>query len=381
MHKILTIFGTRPEAIKLAPVIKLLEKQKGIDSHICVTAQHRQMLDQVLRFFRIKPHYDLNLMKPDQSLAELTSSAISGLDKVLAKLKPELVLVQGDTTTVLAAAIAAFYRKIPLAHVEAGLRTWNMNAPWPEEANRVLCSRLASLHFCPTKNNAKNLLVEGCNKQAVYVTGNTVIDALFMTLKRIKHSPPTIHGVPDVLLKKRNQKIILITGHRRENFGEGFKAICEAIASLAKEFPDVAFIYPVHLNPNVRKPVETILRTRNMKNIFLIEPLPYVSFVYLMSKSYIILTDSGGVQEEAPGLGKPVLVMRETTERPEAVAAGAVKLVGTDKKRIVAETKRLLLEKSAYSKMSRIMNPYGDGKAASRIVKICANFVKKRKEQ
>ncbi len=373
--KILTVFGTRPEAIKLAPVIKLFEKQKEIASYVCVTAQHRQMLDQVLRFFEIEPNYDLNLMRHNQTLAELTASAITALDRVFVELSPNLIIVQGDTTTVLAAALAAFYRKIPIAHVEAGLRTWNMNAPWPEEANRVLCTKLAALHFSPTQTNAKNLLKEGVDPKTIHITGNTVIDALFMSLRKIKNNPPKIEGLPEKFFETKRNKIVLITGHRRENFGEGFKAICEAIVQLAEQFQNFAFIYPVHLNPNVRRPVETILRSKNMQNVFLIEPLPYVSFLYLMSKAYIILTDSGGVQEEAPSLGKPVLVMRETTERPEAVMAGAVKLVGTNKEKIVREATRLLTDKNAYLKMAKVINPYGDGKAASRIVKICIKFL------
>jgi UDP-N-acetylglucosamine 2-epimerase (non-hydrolysing) len=369
--KISVIFGTRPEAIKLAPVVLALKQHPIFDCRVCVTAQHREMLDQVLEVFDIVPDADLNLMKSNQSLAELTSRAIESLDKYMTDEKPDMVLVQGDTTTVFCAALTAFYHRIPVGHVEAGLRTGNLYAPWPEEANRVLASRLATLHFAPTENARKNLLNEGISPDNIFITGNTVIDSLFIALDKIRTYPPEIPGLGRNISDKQ---IVLITGHRRENFGKGFENICKAIATLAERFPKVQFVYPVHLNPNVSEPVNHILGKAKYNNIHLIKPLSYLPFVALMNQAKLILTDSGGIQEEAPSLGKPVLVMRDTTERPEAVQSGTVKLVGTDDNKIVDETKRLLTDRAAYEEMAHAHNPYGDGKAAGRIVDFCADF-------
>jgi len=373
MKKILTVFGTRPEAIKMAPLVKELEKEKVFESKVCVTAQHREMLDQVLEIFDIKPDYDLNIMKPNQDLYDITSNILLGIKKVLDDFKPDLVLVHGDTTTTFATTLASFYKKIAVGHIEAGLRTGNIYSPWPEEANRKLTGVLAKYHFAPTNTAKENLLKEGIKEENIIVTGNTVIDALFLALEKIKQDK----NLEQEIINKINSKIsthysllttnyILITGHRRENFGEGFINICEAIKELAIKYPDFNFVYPVHLNPNVRKPVNEILS--DLDNVFLIEPLDYLPFVYLMSKSYLILTDSGGIQEEAPSLGKPVLVMRDTTERPEALEAGTVKLVGTDKEKIIKEVSKLIEEKDEYDKMSTSINPYGDGIASKRIV-------------
>ena len=358
MKKISVIFGTRPEAIKLCPVVLALQKDPEFDCRVCVTGQHKEMLYQVLDVFGVKPDVDLELMRPNQTLGGLTSRAIAAIDEYLAAEKPDIVMVQGDTTTVLAGALAAFYHHIPVAHVEAGLRTGNMLSPWPEEANRVLTTRLAKWHFCPTENNKANLLKEGVNPADIYVTGNTVIDALMIAREKV---PKTNDG------KCR----VLITGHRRENFGEGFEHMCTAIKKLAEEFSDVEFIYPVHLNPNVQEPVKRILK--GLDNVKLIEPQSYLPFVGLMNDAYLILTDSGGVQEEAPSLGKPVLVMRDTTERPEAVTAGTVKLVGTNAEDIYREAKKLLSDEVAYKQMAAATNPYGDGKAVERILEILRN--------
>jgi UDP-N-acetylglucosamine 2-epimerase (non-hydrolysing) len=341
------------------------------------------MLDQVLTAFGITPDVDLNIMQPNQTLARLTSRAIEAVDQYLGKDNPDFVLVQGDTTTVFCAALAAFYRKIPIGHVEAGLRTRNLQAPWPEEANRVLVSRVAALHFAPTEGARQNLLVEGVPDKAITVTGNTVIDALFLALEKVRSNPPTIGELPDFLQPSNNggncdPRLVLITGHRRENFGEGFEDICHAIADLAQRFPDVHFVYPVHLNPNVREPVMRILRNKEIKegaNVHLIEPLPYLPFIAMAQRATLILTDSGGVQEEAPSLGKPVLVMRETTERPEAVIAGTVRLVGAIRERILDEVSRLLTDQSAYHEMSRVHNPYGDGNAARKIVRTVRHYL------
>lgn len=363
--KIAVIFGTRPEAIKLAPVILALKSSSQFECHVCVTAQHRELLDQVLDFFEIQPDSDLNLMQTDQTLAGLTARAITGLDDYLTNYKPDMVIIQGDTTTVFCAALCAFYHKIPVGHVEAGLRTWNKYSPFPEEINRVLSTHLSTLHFAPTQKSKENLIREGISPEKIFVTGNTVIDALYLVLDKIKANPPAIPQLPQEIMKN-DQPLVLITGHRRENFGEGFKNICQAIARLADRYTQTAFVYPVHLNPNVKKPVFSILG--GYKNIYLIEPLSYLPFVALMNHAKIILTDSGGVQEEAPSLGKPVLVMRETTERPEAVKAGTVKLVGTNAELICAEAEELLNNQSAYEKMSRAHNPYGDGKATERII-------------
>ncbi len=371
--KILFIFGTRPEAIKMAPLVKEIEKSRNFESKICVTAQHRQMLDQVLKIFKIRPDYDLDIMTSDQSLFDITSRIISKLQQVLAEVKPDLVVVQGDTTTTFTGALAAFYTKTKVAHLEAGLRTRNKFAPFPEEINRRITSAVADIHLAPTPWSRDNLLKENIPSENIFVTGNTVIDALFHVVEMLKSSPAKFGSLFDGI--DFSKKTVLITGHRRENFGEGFKNICESISELAGDFPDVNFVYPVHFNPNVREPVNKILR--GIKNVHLIEPLDYEPFIYAMEKSYLILTDSGGVQEEAPSLGKPVLVMRETTERPEAVDAGTVKLVGTDKEKIVDGVATLLNDTREYIKMSRALNPYGDGKASQRIVKIFEDYFEK----
>ena len=373
MKTVLSIFGTRPEAIKMAPVVKSLEKQKGIKSLVCVTAQHREMLDQVLSLFDIKPDYDLNIMKSGQSLTEASSRMLKALEPVLKDCQPDLILVHGDTSTTLCGALAAFYQQIPVGHVEAGLRTYNIYSPWPEEANRRLTGIITKLHFAPTQTSAQHLYDEHINPAEVFVTGNTVIDALLYVKKTIKEDKSLRKSMEQHFdnldfTKKR----ILITGHRRENFGEGLEAICLAIKNLAEKYPDCEFVYPVHLNPNVREPVKRLLG--NHDNIKLIEPQEYLPFVYLMSNSYLILTDSGGIQEEAPSLGLPVLVMRETTERPEAVEAGTVKLVGTHVPTIIAEVSALLDNEAIYEKMSMAHNPYGDGKAAKIIVDTIMNF-------
>jgi UDP-N-acetylglucosamine 2-epimerase (non-hydrolysing) len=385
--QISVIIGTRPEAIKLAPVILRLQAEALLDCRVCVTGQHRQMLHPVLQLFGIKPEQDLELMQANQSLAGLTARALTRLDEYFEREAPDLVLVQGDTTTAFCAGLAAFYRHIPFGHVEAGLRTGNLQAPWPEEANRVLLSRLAVLHFAPTESSRRNLLREGVSDGAITVTGNTVIDALLIALARVRVRPPSIPELPGDLQPaaeagSASPRLVLITGHRRENFGPGFESICSAIAELAQRFPEVHFVYPVHLNPNVREPVGRLLgggagATRR-PNIHLIEPLSYLPFVALMDRATLILTDSGGVQEEAPSLGKPVLVMRETTERPEAIAAGTVRLVGTDRQEIVNGVSLLLSDKCAYEAMARAHNPYGDGRAAGRIVAACRAFLERR---
>ena len=374
MKKVLIVFGTRPEAIKMAPLIKELEKNQDIfDIKVCVTAQHREMLDQVLDIFDIEPDYDLDIMKPNQDLYDITSNILLKIRDVLNDSKPDIVLVHGDTTTTFATTLASFYQKIDVGHVEAGLRTGNIYSPWPEEANRKLTAALAKYHFAPTKSAKENLLKEGIKEENIIVTGNTVIDALFLMLEKIEKD----NNLKEKILNKfqqifnsqlsiLNSQFILVTGHRRENFGKGFLNICNALKEIALNNPEINIIYPVHLNPNVRKPVNEILK--DIKNIYLIEPLEYPEFVYLMSKSYLILTDSGGIQEEAPSLGKPVLVMRENTERPEAVDAGTVKLVGTNKEKIVKEVENLLKNKIEYDKMSKAINPYGDGKASERII-------------
>ena len=372
--KISVVFGTRPEAIKLAPVILALKADPRFDCRVCVTAQHREMLDQVLQTFGIASDVDLNLMQPNQTLAGLTARAIESLDHYFSEEQPNMVMVQGDTTTVFCAALSAFYHHIPIAHVEAGLRTFNLNSPWPEEANRVLTSHLADLHYAPTATSRANLLKEGVRDDRIFVTGNTVIDALFIALEKIKATPPDIPGLPQYLMPQgSNDPLVLITGHRRENFGKGFKNICQAIAQLASRFPHVAFVYPVHLNPNVQKPVYDLLA--GYRNVHLISPLGYLPFVALMDRSTLILTDSGGVQEEAPSLGKPVLVMRDTTERPEAVEMGTVKLVGTDGETIIKHVSSLLTDRKQYETMANAVNPYGDGKACGRILAACAHFL------
>lgn len=377
MKKILFVFGTRPEAIKMAPVIKAFKDEKIFDTKVCVTAQHRQMLDQVLDIFDIKPDYDLNIMERGQDLFDITANVLSGMKNVLSEYSPDLVLVHGDTSTTSATAIAAFYQKIKVGHVEAGLRTGNIYSPWPEEVNRQISGVIANYHFAPTTTSLENLLKENKNKENILVTGNTVIDALFLVLDKIekdeKLKNKILKSISDQYKFNNDRKIILVTGHRRENFGEGFTNICKALKKIADSNHDVDIVYPVHLNPNVQKPVKNILS--NSKNIYLIDPLSYENFIYLMSKSYFIITDSGGVQEEAPSLGKPVLVLRNTTERPEAVEAGTVKLVGTNFEAIVNESQKFLDDEKEYKKMSKAHNPYGDGSASKRIV----NFFKTKK--
>jgi UDP-N-acetylglucosamine 2-epimerase (non-hydrolysing) len=368
----LIIFGTRPEAIKMAPLVKEFQnKSEDFETKVCITAQHREMLDQVLEFFEIKPDYDLNLMKPNQNLYSLTSDIITGLKPVLEEFKPDYVYVHGDTTTTMASSIASFYSGAKVCHVEAGLRTFNMQSPFPEEMNRCVTGVVTNYHFSPTETSKKNLLTENKKEESILITGNTVIDALLFSVDKIKSS-----GFMDSEVKKlegildNQRRLILVTGHRRENHGQGFLNICKALKTIAEQNKDVQIIYPVHLNPNVQKPVYELLS--EVDNISLIDPLSYPAFVWLMEKSYLIITDSGGVQEEAPSLGKPVLVMRDTTERPEAVEAGTVLLVGTDSDRIIKETTLLLKDNEAYHKMSALHNPYGDGKACERIV----NFIK-----
>ena len=379
MKTILLIFGTRPEAIKMAPLVK--EFQRYSDDYktvVCVTGQHREMLDQVLQIFEIKPDYDLNIMKQGQDLYDVTARVLVGLRDVLKVVSPDVVLVHGDTTTSMAAALAAFYQQIPVGHVEAGLRTHNIYSPWPEEINRQLTGRIATYHFAPTPLSRQNLLNEGVEPAHIHVTGNTVIDALYWVVDRIKSdgalsqtlSEELLHSGYDVNRLSQGKKLVLITGHRRENFGDGFIRICKAIKTLVEQYPEVDFVYPMHLNPNVRKPIHEAFDGRSYDNMYFIEPLEYLSFVYLMEKSTIVLTDSGGIQEEAPGLGKPVLVMRDTTERPEALEAGTVKLVGTDYDKIVGEVSRLIDDPLYYKTMSEAVNPYGDGKACERIVEL-----------
>lgn len=369
--KISIIFGTRPEAIKLAPIVLALKKDARFVTEVCVTAQHRSMLDQVLEIFGIIPDADLNIMKPNQSLAEITSNAIASIDNYLKGSSPDLVVVQGDTTTVLAASLAAFYHRIPVAHVEAGLRTHNKYSPFPEEINRVLTTHVAELHFAPTQLSRENLINEKVREERIFVTGNTVIDALLIAKEKVKSDPPPVTGLSDELLIG-NAPIVLITGHRRENFGGGFESMCNAVSVLAERFPDHWFIYPVHLNPNVREPVFRILGGH--RNVLLIEPLSYLPFVRLMLRSRLILTDSGGIQEEAPTFGIPVLVMRDTTERPEGIASGTVKLVGTDQNTIVNTVTDLLSKSASYDVMASAANPYGDGHSTERIIGHIAQF-------
>ena len=365
MKKILIVIGTRPEAIKMAPVIKSLALHKNIIIKTCVTAQHRQMLDQVLDLFEIKPDFDLDLMKPGQDLTDITANVLLGMRNIFKQWQPDYVLVHGDTTTAMAAGLAAFYAKIPVAHVEAGLRTNDIYSPWPEEMNRRLVGKIATLHFAPTEIARSNLIAEGCLDKTIFVTGNTVIDALLSVVGKIKTNKEIHQKLSEHFsFLQKNKRLILVTGHRRENFGQGFDNICNGLSKLA-ERTDIEIIYPVHLNPNVQEPVNRLLG--NYKNIHLIEPLDYLPFVYLMDRAHILLTDSGGIQEEAPALGKPVLVMRENTERPEAIAAGTAILVGTDAQRIFMESNRLLDDNQTYDKMSRAFNPYGDGKSAKRI--------------
>lgn len=386
--KVMLVFGTRPEAIKMAPLVKEFQKHPDMfQTIVCVTGQHREMLDQVLKIFEITPDFDLNIMKQGQDLYDVTARVLVGMRDVLKEAHPDVVLVHGDTTTSTAAALAAFYQQIPVGHVEAGLRTHNIYSPWPEEMNRQITGRIATYNFAPTLLSKQNLLLEHVNPDSILVTGNTVIDALRQVVSKIKRDAAldaeleqTLNACGyDVNRLKEGKKLVLITGHRRENFGEGFIHICTAIKDLTQKYPDVDFVYPMHLNPNVRKPIQEVFEGINTLsvgegwgeagNMFFIEPLEYLSFVYLMEKSDIVLTDSGGIQEEAPGLGKPVLVMRDTTERPEALSAGTVKLVGTDYNKIVHEVSTLLDDEAAYEKMSMAVNPYGDGLACGRIVK------------
>ena len=373
MKNMMLVFGTRPEAIKMSPLVKEFQKYpEKFETIVCVTGQHREMLDQVLRIFDIQPDYDLNIMKQGQDLYDVTARVLTGMRDVLKETRPDIVLVHGDTTTSTAAALAAFYQQIPVGHIEAGLRTHNIYSPWPEEVNRQITGRIA-----PTSLSKDNLLQEGISGEQIIVTGNTVIDALYMVVEKIKNDGILSCELEKVLKASGydisrlsdGRKLVLITGHRRENFGDGFISMCKAIKSLSEKYPEVDFVYPMHLNPNVRKPIHEVFGESQRANLFFIEPLEYLSFVYLMEKSAIVLTDSGGIQEEAPGLGKPVLVMRDTTERPEALEAGTVKLVGTDYDKIVNEVSGLLDSQEYYEKMSKAINPYGDGKACSRIVK------------
>ena len=403
MKKVLLVFGTRPEAIKMCPLVKEFQKHsEEFETVVCVTGQHREMLDQVLQIFDVKPDYDLNIMKQGQDLYDVTARVLVGMRDILDTVKPDVVLVHGDTTTTMAAAMAAFYRQIPVGHVEAGLRTHNLYSPWPEEMNRQVTGRIAEYDFAPTPLSRQNLLDEGVSEDKITVTGNTVIDALHMVVKRIKDDSElsgklaqnlfeagydvrrldsftdqeSVRNDTRLSFRAERRNLVLITGHRRENFGEGFISMCTAIRDLARKYSDVDFVYPMHLNPNVRKPIREVFgmeisrQARNDRegNLFFIEPLDYLDFVYLMSRSYIVLTDSGGIQEEAPGLGKPVLVMRDTTERPEALDAGTVRLVGTDYDKIMAEVSALLDDREHYEAMSHAVNPYGDGKACPRIV-------------
>lgn len=378
MKNMMLVFGTRPEAIKMSPLVKEFQKYpEKFETIVCVTGQHREMLDQVLRIFDIQPDYDLNIMKQGQDLYDVTARVLTGMRDVLKETRPDIVLVHGDTTTSTAAALAAFYQQIPVGHIEAGLRTHNIYSPWPEEVNRQITGRIATYHFAPTSLSKDNLLQEGISGEQIIVTGNTVIDALYMVVEKIKNDGILSCELEKVLKASGydisrlsdGRKLVLITGHRRENFGDGFISMCKAIKSLSEKYPEVDFVYPMHLNPNVRKPIHEVFGESQRANLFFIEPLEYLSFVYLMEKSAIVLTDSGGIQEEAPGLGKPVLVMRDTTERPEALEAGTVKLVGTDYDKIINEVSGLLDSQEYYEKMSKAINPYGDGKACSRIVK------------
>ena len=371
--KVLTVVGTRPEAIKMAPLCVALRDDDRFEAKLCVTAQHREMLDQVLTLFDLTPDFDLDIMRANQDMTDIMCAILSGMRNVLNDWRPDMVLVHGDTATTLAATLAAYYQQIPVGHVEAGLRTHNLYSPWPEEANRKLVGALATLNFAPTQATANNLLAESVSESSIEITGNTVIDALLMTVERLNNGGghDTDFAAQFSMLRD-DARLLLVTGHRRESFGGGFERICEALAKIATMFPDIDIVYPVHLNPNVQQPVNRLLK--NISNIHLIEPQPYLAFVYLMNRSTLILTDSGGVQEEAPSLGKPVLVLRDTSERLEAVSAGTVILVGTDVDRIVAETRRLLTDNAAYAAMSASYNPYGDGNACTRIIERLARY-------
>ncbi|WP_248744729.1 MULTISPECIES: UDP-N-acetylglucosamine 2-epimerase (non-hydrolyzing) [unclassified Pseudomonas] len=373
--KVLSVFGTRPEAIKMAPLALLLAADERFNAKICVTGQHRQMLDQVLELFELEPDFDLNIMRPAQTLTDVTTAILQGMKDIFVDYRPDVILVHGDTATTFATTLAAYYHQIPVAHVEAGLRTGNLYSPWPEEANRKLTGALAAVHFAPTERSQQNLLQEGVDAASIHVTGNTVIDALLEVVKKLESSEALQAQFAEQFgFLSKDRRLVLVTGHRRESFGDGFERICHALVSIAKEFDDVEIVYPVHLNPNVREPVNRLLG--GVKNIHLIEPLDYLPFVYLMNRSHLILTDSGGVQEEAPSLGKPVLVMRDTTERPEAVEAGTVRLVGTSEDAIISNLQALLRSYAAYEKMSVAHNPYGDGKACMRIVAVLATLQK-----
>ena len=384
MKKIMLVFGTRPEAIKMAPLVKEFQKYPEVfQTVVCVTGQHREMLDQVLKIFDIIPDYDLNIMQQGQDLYDVTARVLMGMRDVLKQVQPDVVLVHGDTTTSTASALAAFYQQIPVGHVEAGLRTHNIYSPWPEEMKRLITGRIATYHFSPTLLSCRNLLDEGVKKDAITVTGNTVIDALYLLIDKIKSNEALDSELAEILKKsgydvnrlQEGKKLVLITGHRRENFGDGFISMCTAIKVLTKKYPGVDFVYPMHLNPHVRKPIHEVFGEdlSDLGNMFFIEPLEYLAFVYLMEKSNIVLTDSGGIQEEAPGLGKPVLVMRDTTERPEALDAGTVKLVGTNYDKILNEVSALLDDTAYYERMSKAVNPYGDGMACGRIVSALSN--------
>lgn len=369
--KVLTVFGTRPEAIKMAPLALQLAEDTRFEAKVCVTAQHREMLDQVLELFELTPDYDLNIMKPGQDLNDVTCGILQGLKSVLEEFKPDIVLVHGDTATTFATTLACYYQQIPVGHVEAGLRTGNLYSPWPEEGNRKLTGALAAVHFAPTSTSRQNLLEEGIDPATIHVTGNTVIDALLEVVEKLKSQPElAAEQAKRFPMLDASKKLILVTGHRRESFGGGFERICQALAETAKAHPETQILYPVHLNPNVREPVNRLLAT--VDNVYLVEPQDYLPFVYLMNQAHIILTDSGGIQEEAPSLGKPVLVMRDTTERPEAVEAGTVKLVGTDVATITTALNTLLTDEQAYNAMSYAHNPYGDGNACQRIRDILA---------
>lgn len=381
MKKVMLVFGTRPEAIKMAPLVKEFRKYTDkFQTIVCVTGQHRQMLDQVLDIFEITPDFDLNIMKQGQDLYDVTARVLTGMRDVLKEAKPDVVLVHGDTTTSTAAALSAFYQQIPVGHVEAGLRTHNIYSPWPEEMNRQITGRIATYHFAPTPLSKSNLLAEGVAEEKITVTGNTVIDALYQVVEKIKSSPSLSATLQQELTNagyntgrlSHEKKLVLITGHRRENFGEGFMSMCRAIKALTEKYPDVDFVYPMHLNPNVREPIHNVFGRNldGLSNMFFIEPLEYLGFMYLMEKSTMVLTDSGGIQEEAPGLGKPVLVMRDTTERPEALDAGTVRLVGTDYDKIIREVSALLDDAAHYNTMAKAVNPYGDGNACQRIVEL-----------
>lgn len=384
MKKVMLVFGTRPEAIKMAPLVRLFKTSESFETVVCVTGQHRQMLDQVLDLFEITPEYDLNIMKSNQDLYDITSSVLLGMRDVLSKCKPDIVLVHGDTTTSMATSMAAFYQRITVGHVEAGLRTHNIYSPWPEEMNRLITSRISRYNFAPTELNKNNLINEGIDSNSIFVTGNTVIDALHYVVRKIDSNPYLKNEVENQITQlgynvrerlTKEKKIVLITGHRRENFGEGLFNICKSIKSLSLKYPDVDFIYPMHMNPNVRKPINEVLNDGTLQNVFLLEPFDYLPFVYMMNESHIILTDSGGIQEEAPGLKKPVLVMRDTTERPEAIDSGIVKLVGTDCDKIVNEISLLLDDEQLYCLVNKFDNPYGDGNASRRILDVILKMI------